>query len=58
MVPCTRLRASFTKQRKLVPMGVNISAGDLLTMRKLKTQTQHLISIMTNAIYQAQCKLA
>ncbi len=34
------------------------SAGVFLTTRKLKTQTQHLIYISTNAILQAQHKLA
>ncbi len=58
-----RIRASFTKQSKLPrehnserePMGVEISAGDLLTTHKLKNTdaTSHLQYISTNAIYQA-----
>ncbi len=59
------LGASFTKQGKLArernsktaPMGVDISAGDLLTMRKLNTDTTSFY-ISINTIYQAQCKLA
>ncbi len=49
-IPTPSLMASFTKQGKLArepnsktaPMGVEISAGDLLTMRKLKNATSHL----------------
>ncbi len=62
-------RASFTKQGKLArernsktaPMGGDISEGDLLTTAQIKEHTRNiyiLINISTNAIYQAQRKLA
>ncbi len=60
--------ASFTKQGKLArernsktaPMSVEISAGDLLTKRKLKNTdaTSHLHIDQRNTAYQAQRKLA
>ncbi len=59
-------RARFTKMGKLArehssktaPMSVEISAGDLLTTHKLKHTDATSNSIMTNAIQQAQRKLA
>ncbi len=44
--------ASFTKRGKFLPMGVDISAGDLLALRKLKnTDTIYIFYIHISFTY-------